>query len=286
VRFEAARVLKSALHFCQTCGSQYFFWLLIVSSICFLLERICPWRRSQRAFRAGFRQDLFWLIFNGHFAGIALAFVSVRLLESLGRVFHHLHLVAPESIHLLSIAPLWLQFIVFLVFKDFLEWCVHNLLHRVPWLWEFHKLHHSITELDFLGNFRFHWMETVVYKSLTYVPLVVLGVDGRVIFWIAIVGTIIGHLNHANLNIHLGPLRYVINSSRMHVWHHDLASMGGHGRNFGVVFSFWDFLFGTAYLPDGDLQPKELGFAGMERFPDGVPSRLLHPLSTAIRNRS
>ena len=57
-----------------------------------------------------------------------------------------------------------MQFIAFFLLKDFLEWCIHNLLHRVPWLWEFHKLHHTIEELDWIGNFRFHWMEVVIYE--------------------------------------------------------------------------------------------------------------------------
>jgi sterol desaturase/sphingolipid hydroxylase (fatty acid hydroxylase superfamily) len=105
----------------------------------------------------------------------------------------------------LTTQPLWLQFVVLVVFKDFLEWLVHNLLHRVEWLWQFHKLHHSIQELDWIGNMRFHWMEIVLYKSLTYLPLVVLGIDGGVILWVAITGTLIGHLNHANLNT-WGPI--------------------------------------------------------------------------------
>lgn len=260
-------------------AGQYWFWLLAISLLCFVLERIRPWRREQRALRAGFLQDLFWLAFNGHFAGIALAVASGWLLARVGLLLDGLHLPRPESLHLLASAPAWLQFLVFLVLKDFLEWFVHNLLHRVPWLWEFHKLHHSILELDFLGSFRFHWMESVVYKTLTYLPLVVLGVDGKIILWIAVVDTLVGHLNHSNLNLDWGPLRYVINSPRMHVWHHDAIPLDGHGKNFGVVFSLWDFLFGTAYLPAEASQPARLGFAGMERFPSGLLRRLVHPFT-------
>ena len=74
----------------------------------------------------------------------------------------------PESLALVSSQPLWLQFVVFFVVKDFVEWNIHRLLHLTPWLWEFHKLHHSIEELDWIGNFRFHWGEVVVYKTLSY----------------------------------------------------------------------------------------------------------------------
>ena len=255
----------------------YFFWLLVVSFVCFLLERLWPWRREQKAWRPQMGQDLFWLIFNGHYAGIALAFVSVWGIDQVGLLIGGWPVASPQSIQLLKAQPLWLQFTFFLVFKDFLEWLIHNLLHRVPWLWTFHKLHHSIETLDWIGNMRFHWMEILLYKSLTYLPLVILGIDGRVILWVAISSTVIGHLNHSNLNINWGPLRYVFNSPRMHVWHHDLILHGQHGRNFGIIFSLWDWLFRTAFMPTTAQQPERLGFHDMSTFPQSLLRRLLFP---------
>jgi len=254
----------------------YFFWLMMVSLFCWILERLAPWRTEQKAFRKGIGQDFFWLIFNGHYAGVALAFITSWLIQQASRL-NGWQFPSPESIQLLAGSPLWVQFIVFLVLKDFLEWGVHNLLHRVPWLWEFHKLHHSIEELDWIGNMRFHWMEIVVYKTLTFLPLVMLGVNGTVILWIAIFGTLIGHLNHSNLKIDWGIFRYVINSPRMHVWHHDVILRGQHGKNFGIIFSVWDWLFGTAFMPKGAEQPAQLGFESMEKFPAGLLSRLIYP---------
>ena len=256
---------------------QYFFWLLVISLTCLVLERLFPWRREQRALRRQFSQDLFWLLFNGHYAGILIAFVVGWLLQQFIAAIPGIAIPPPEQIRLLGSRPLWLQFLLFLVFKDLLEWGVHNLLHRVSWLWSFHKLHHSIEELDWIGNMRFHWMEIAVYKSLTYLPLVMLGVDGCVILWVAIANTLIGHLNHANLHISWGPLRYLLNSPGMHVWHHELIPRGEHGVNFAVVFSLWDWIFGTAHMPSG--QPARLGFHDMDAFPSGLLGRLLYPLA-------
>jgi sterol desaturase/sphingolipid hydroxylase (fatty acid hydroxylase superfamily) len=183
------------------------------------------------------------------------------------------------------------QFVAFFLLKDFLEWGVHNLLHRVPWLWEFHKVHHSIEELDWIGNFRFHWMEIAVYKGLTYFPLVILGADGRVILAIAVVGTLIGHLNHSNLNLSWGPLRYLLNSPRMHVWHHDRDWPADHpqGVNFAICLSVWDWLFGTAYWPtleqSPEQQPRRRGFQGDERFPRSLAGRFFYPLSSVVAGR-
>ncbi len=255
----------------------YFFWLAAISILCVLLERIRPWRPKQKLIRPQFAQDLFWLVFNGHYAGIAIAFIASWALQHLHQTLLGTALATPASIELLKTQPLWLQFVVLVVLKDFLEWLVHNLLHRIWWLWQFHKLHHSIEELDWIGNMRFHWMEIVLYKSLTYLPLVVLGIDGRVILWVAIAGTLIGHLNHANLNISWGPVRYVLNSPRMHVWHHDLILHGQHGQNFGIIFSLWDWLFGTAHMPPVEDQPDRLGFHDMDQFPRSLSRRLLYP---------
>src|SRR5262245_24746693 len=261
----------------------YFFWLLVISLRCWVLDRLAPWRSCQRAWRDQFGQDLFWLVFNGHYAGILLASLSAWILQVLTR------LIGPEfrlpgPITFLTDRPLWLQFLVFLVVKDFLEYLIHNLLHRVPALWEFHKLHHSIRELDWIGNMRFHWMEIAVYHSLTYLPLFLLNVDARVILWIAIFTTIMGHLNHSNLNLDWGIFRYLLNSPRLHVWHHDLVQHDRHGQNFGIVFSLWDYLFGTAYAP-AQGYPAKLGFDGMDLFPSGLVSRMIYPLRTGFGHK-
>lgn len=256
----------------------YFFWLLVISLGCWLLERIRPWRPTQRAFREQFGQDLFWLVFNGHYAGVGLAILAAAFWEQAERASGFAPWPQLEQIRLLAQWPLWGQFLVFLVIKDFCEWCVHNLLHRISWLWTFHKLHHSIAEMDWIGNMRFHWVEIVVYKSLTYLPLILLGAEGRVILWVAIFSTLIGHLNHANVKISWGGLRYLFNSPRMHIWHHDRVLHGRGGQNFGVVFSLWDWLLGTAYWPDEVEQPVRLGFRGMERFPRGLVGRFVFPL--------
>ena len=86
-----------------------------------------------------------------------------------------------------------------------------------------------------------------------------------------------GHFNHANLRVSIGPLRYVLNSPGMHIWHHTHPESGPIDRNFGIIFSVWDWLFRTAYMPAAN--PRRLGFADMERFPRAMWRQLLVPLS-------
>ena len=178
----------------------------------------------------------------------------------------------------LDTQPIALQFGIYLVAGDFLQWCVHNLLHRVPWLWQFHKVHHSIHTMDWIGNFRFHWMEVVVYRSLLFLPLTWLGGSPEPLFAVAIFSTFWGHCNHVNLDIDLGRLGYVFNSPRMHLWHHDNSSEGGKAKNFGIVLSLWDFALGTAYWPR-DRAPARLGYSGDSEMPSDLPRQLVFPLA-------
>lgn len=257
---------------------QYYFWLISVSLFVFILERLHPWRRRQKVLRKGILQDLFWLAFNGHVLGLIIALVAGHLVQLLNGALHGLGLPVPESIALAAGLPSWLQFIIFFLVKDFIEWNIHVRLHRVPWLWELHKLHHSVEEMDWIGNFRFHWGEVIVYKTLSYLPLTILGVDGGVILAIAVIGTLMQDLNHANLPISWGPLRYVFNSPKMHIWHHDVELHGRGGQNFGIVLSVWDWLFGTAYWPEDREQPEHIGFEGIEKYPKSLFGRLAWPL--------
>ena len=264
---------------------QYWFWLALISLGCLLLERVAPWRREQKFWRRGFAQDLLWLVFNGHYLGLLLALGTGRVVAHLNGWLLAQGLPTPDSLALLAGQPLWLQFILFLILKDFVEWNIHRLLHNVPWLWEFHKLHHSIEELDWIGNFRFHWFEVIVYKTLSYLPLVILGADHRVLFAIAIVWTLMLHLNHSNVSFSWGPLRYLLNSSRMHVWHHDFELHGKGGQNFGQVLSVWDWIWGTAYWPEDRQMPERLGFVDIDRYPRGLLARLFWPLSRLVTRR-
>jgi len=257
----------------------YFFWLLVVSALVLLAERIRPWRAGQKLLRKEFFHDLFWLFFNGHYFAVLFAYVTAFLAQGLFPAMD-----AAKSWNLIAAWPVAAQVAVYFLLKDFLDWCVHNLLHRVPFLWEFHKLHHSIVEMDWIGNFRFHWMESVVYQGLTFFPLVVLGVDPLVILLVAIASTLIGHLNHSNLDITWGPLRFLFNSSRMHIWHHmhDLPHSHARGVNFGISLSLWDWIFRTAYWPASrdcpEQQPEKLGFPGMEKMPPSLAARFVAPL--------
>ena len=254
---------------------EYLYWLLGFSVFFALLERVRPARHAQSPARPQLGNDLFYLIFNGHLYSLWFGGLVGAVALATRKALLAVHLVPEQG--LLTGTPFVLQLLVFALVTDFLQWNIHRLLHRVPFLWQFHKVHHSIHRMDWAGAFRFHWVEIVVYKSLQYLPVLWLGGDPAPLFVAILFGTAWGHFNHSNVDIGIGPLGYVLNSPRMHLWHHDASDEGGVAKNFGIVFSLWDYLFGTVYWPK-ERPPERIGYPGDEDMPADLPRQLLFPL--------
>ena len=92
-------------------------------------------------------------------------------------------------------------------------------------------------------------------------PFLVFGFDWKVLFWAGVFTTFIGTLNHTNIKLDYGLLKYILNSPSVHIFHHDIKNHFKNGQNFGVALNLWDYLFGTIYYKK-DTYPKELGFKG------------------------
>lgn len=252
---------------------QYWWFLTSISLLFVLLERMWPWRANQRVLRRGLLKDLFYLIFNGHFLGLLMAWALGPLWSWVDGAVQGIGLA---QLRVAASWPLWLQTVVLVVVFDFIQWAVHNLLHRVSWLWTFHRIHHSIVELDWIGAMRFHWMEVVVYKSAQYLPLALMGFSPTALFIFAVLGTAIGHFNHSNLRWNIGPLTYLLNNPRMHIWHH-VAELGQPTLiNFGINLALWDWLFGTAHLPG--RPPTAVGLPADQMPPEALWRQLIWPL--------
>lgn len=256
----------------------YFWWLLGMSVGVWLLEIFLPWREKQAIFRKDFWLDGFYMFFNYFLFSLiaynAISNVGVELFNDFLGFFGVENIVA---IHIES-WPRWAQFLLLFLIADFIQWNVHRLLHRVPALWEFHKVHHSVEEMGFAAHLRFHWMETILYKSAQYIPLAMIGYGLEDFFIVHIFTTAIGHLNHANIRLTYGPLKYILNNPVMHLWHHAkvLPKDMPYGVNYGITLSLWDYLFKTDYLPhEGKNEP--LGFDGMEEFPKTFWQQITYP---------
>lgn len=260
-------------------GINFFYFLIVLSLAVWGLEIVLPWRKQQAVFRKGFWIDSFYMFFNFFIFNLILfialsnttSFLFGKLMASVG---------LPEG-GLISLAawPEWLQLLLYFLLYDFTQWSVHVLLHRVPFLWRVHKLHHSVTEMGFAAHLRFHFMELFVYKPAVFIVLsYIFGFKLEYAFIIHIVAVTIGHLNHANLGWDYGPLKYIFNNPKMHIWHHakKMPESHPHGINFGITLSIWDYLFGTNYIPY-DGRDIELGFDKVEKYPENFFVQQIEP---------
>lgn len=257
----------------------YFYFLIGISILVWVLEIILPWRKGQSIFRKDFWLDTFYMFFNFFLFSLilynGLSNVAVELFNDFLGLFGVTNIVAIQ----VNALPQWVQLIVMFLIADFIQWNVHRMLHRVPWMWEFHKVHHSVKEMGFAAHLRFHWMETIIYKSVQYIPLTMIGFGIDDFFMVHIIAITIGHLNHANVGWDYGPLKYIFNNPKMHIWHHAKHLPAGYqyGVNFGISLSLWDYLFKTAVIPN-DGRDIELGFDHDESFPEDLPHQLIYPI--------
>jgi sterol desaturase/sphingolipid hydroxylase (fatty acid hydroxylase superfamily) len=258
--------------------TNYFYWLIFLSLIVWILEIIIPWRKDQNIFRKGFWLDSFYILFNFFLFSLigynAISNVGVELFKDFLHIFGIENIVAFK----LESFPVWSQLLIMLVIADFIQWNIHRHLHHRPWLWEFHKVHHSVKEMGFAAQFRFHFMETIVYKTLQYIPLAMIGFGIQEFILVHMFAVFVGHLNHANVGWNYGIFGYIFNNPRMHIWHHsrNLPESHPYGMNFGLTLSLWDYLFGTAYIPKNGKN-IEIGFEGDEDFPQDFGNQMIFP---------
>ena len=134
------------------------------------------------------------------------------------------------------------------VLIDFLRYWLHRAHHRVPFLWTFHRVHHSLRTLDSTAGFRMH---VVDFLQLSALPILVFGVLLDTSSWASWVipvaftpGIVADALEHSNTRWCPRPawLRYVFNNPLFHSWHHvrDAELCDGNHAN---ALPVWDLLF-------------------------------------------
>ncbi len=248
----------------------YFYWLVGASLLIWVAEILFPWRKNQPLIREHFWLDALYLFWNYFLFALiaynALSMVAVNAFSDFLGIFGLTNLVA------LNVAtwPKWSQLLFIFVFRDFMQWAIHRLLHNVKWMWEFHKVHHSIKEMGFAALMRYHWMENIIYRTMEYIPLAMIGFGISDFFIVHIFTLVTGQLGHANLKINLGSFKYLFNGPQMHLLHHAKHMPEKHptGFNYGITLSVWDYIFRTNYwpkddaylpigLPDNDNMPKD-----------------------------
>ncbi len=173
--------------------------------------------------------------------------------------------------------PLWVQIAAYLVISDVLMYWNHRLFHGVT-LWKYHAIHHSTEDIDWISAARFHPVNLSLGPVMVDVVLLLAGISPAVLGVLVPFNVLMSAFVHANLNWTLGPFKYVIASPVFHRWHHTALDRGG-AKNFASTFPVIDLMFGTFYMPEGQV-PSDYGI-GEKDFPQTFGGQLLYPLRSS-----
>ena len=184
--------------------------------------------------------------------------------------------------------PLWLWWallVAAVVVQDFMTFYAHYLEHRLPVLWELHKVHHSAEFLVPITNRRFHPLQGIVDNFANASGAgIFIGVTSYALDLPVHDNSIIGldayfllnlmsfyHLRHSHIPMRYGWLERHLISPMQHQLHHSREQRHW-DRNFGLCFSWWDRLFGTVIYSDPN-----------EHFTVGLPRDIQHEYGSPVQ---
>jgi lathosterol oxidase len=253
-------------------------WLLLdilISAAIFIpIELFLPKRLNQTKFHEEWKTDLVYFII-GHLliqvTGVLVQLPAVKLFSGVG-------LGEFQS----WIQGIWFipQLLIALFVSDLFQWSVHYVFHKWPLLWRFHSVHHSTKDIDWLAGSRTHFVDLIVVRSFTFLPLYICGFSQSVFATYLVIAAIQAVLAHSNTRINFGFVKYLLVTPQYHHWHHS-DDPKAYDKNFAIHFPFIDMMFGT-YYKMGNTWPEGTGL-GDVKFPKGFTRQFIFPF---IKNPS
>lgn len=221
--------------------------------------------------------DVQLIVINQIFSPISLAITALATGVVASAVSHGLFWVFPGHNPDFEWAfwPLLGFTLAIALVSDLATYIVHRLYHTVPALWEIHKVHHSAEVMSPLTIFRKHPLFDLAARLLKAAFMGPL--QGAIFFaWAGPVDALTAFganlifaffhmfgagLRHSHVWLSYGPvIERVIISPAQHQVHHSTARRHW-DKNFGQMFAFWDWMFGSLYVPKG-YEELEFGIKG------------------------
>jgi len=229
--------------------------------------------------RASFRADVWFLLFNLFASAVLFGWTVISaqfISDTVAVVLADIFGVLPKTGLNDFTSRVIVTVSLFLAY-EFAYWIDHYLSHRIPLLWEFHKVHHTAEVLSPLTNFRVHPVDSVVFYNILGIIVGTTGgalsylqlgspfaVGGANVIFVAFL-FITAHLQHSHVWIAVtGPLGRVILSPAHHQIHHSDNPIH-FDKNFGSCLSLWDWLFGTLYVPERKRERLTFGIGTRAR---------------------
>jgi sterol desaturase/sphingolipid hydroxylase (fatty acid hydroxylase superfamily) len=252
-------------------GLDFFVLRILFTGFLFIpLERIFGHRAEQHIFREEWREDLFYFLVSSLLVQILtfLTFIPAKAIL----------VIAPLTATRAWIAalPLVVQFVAIMFLTDLVQYWVHRAFHRIPWLWKFHAVHHSAKSMDWMAGARMHFLEILVLRASTVIPMFVLGFSPAAVNGYIFVVYLYSTFVHANLNWRFPIVEKLLVTPRFHHWHHGIEREAI-DVNFAIHFPLLDRLFGTYHLPQNQW-PAGYGIEG-HPVPLGYLKQFKYPFS-------
>ncbi len=207
---------------------------------------------------------------------VAVTFFYVSLLsvaELFAAQFDNIHLITSSGL------PFLVQVVIFFLIFDGVLYLWHVANHKIPFLWRFHRVHHSDEDLDFSSGVRFHVGELALSTVVKAVLVIITGIPLFLIAIFDLMVTLFALFNHARISLGRSEsiLRYVIATPEMHRIHHSLHSHETNS-NYTTMLSFWDRLCST-YTHQSQYQDGQ----GLKQYRDKKEHRLWSLLTMPFR---
>jgi sterol desaturase/sphingolipid hydroxylase (fatty acid hydroxylase superfamily) len=240
--------------------------LLLMALIYVPLERLWPQYPAQGTFRKDWTLDVVYFM-STHFPLQILSFLVLLPATQATK-----YLGVPVLQQFIARMPWLLQFFLAVVVADVAEYFIHLALHKVPFLWRFHAVHHSSKALDWIAGSRSHFVDDTLVRGFILVPLM-LGFSQTIILAYLIFVTLHATWTHCNFGPNAKWLEKFLVMPRYHHWHHT-SQKEAIDRNFAIHFPWIDKIFGTYYFPEH--WPENYGLAGEEIAP-GFLAQTIEP---------
>lgn len=244
--------------------------LTIAAAVGISLEVLAPLHEGRRSPRA-------WAVDLTHAVGDRAMIVPLVAL-GLAVAAPVVEAAVPADVHDGVAGLPWIaQLAVIVVATDLANYLAHRALHRVPWLWSFHAVHHSSERLDWLATSRVHPLDLAVNIVAVTLPTAALG-QVELAPWLVTFFFVYPFVTHANARIRMRGVGTVLVTPAFHHWHH-ADENEAYDRNFGMFLSLWDRLFGTAV--DSDEFPTRYGIGSGDLDTADYLGHLTLPFRTA-----
>ena len=247
--------INGPLHSGPAIGLDWFLLDLFLMALIYVpLERLWPQYPQQGTFRNEWTLDVVYFM-STHFPIQILSFLVLLPATQATK-----YLGVPALQAAIARAPWLLQFFLAVVVADVAEYLIHFALHKVPFLWRFHAVHHSSKALDWIAGSRSHFVDDTLVRAFILVPLM-LGFSQTIILAYLVFVTLHATWTHCNFGPNAKWLEKFLVMPRYHHWHHT-SQKEGIDKNFAIHFPWIDRLFGTYYYPD--TWPEAYGLDGEE----------------------